>query len=284
MWTGRRAPPSLFFGLAIPAVGAYSGRMSGSYGQFCPIAKASEIFATRWTPLIVREIMTGVHSFHGIHRGLPLIFPGALAARLRELEDHGVIERRPRGADGAGHDYWLTPAGEGLRVGMDALGQGGMTYTHDRIKRSDLDPALLIWGLRKRVDLSTLPDRRAVLRFEFSGVPASRTKFRIMCLILGRSGVDVCMKDPGFAVDLTLRGNIRNYVEVYLGHTKWRDAAGTALQLDGDLQIARAFPVWLRFETVSGRNAPAPHLAARPVPVQTDHSDRLPPRPRGMRA
>jgi len=51
-----------------------------------------------------------------------------------------------------------------------------MTYTHDRIKRSDLDPALLIWGLRKRVDLSTLPDRRVVLRFEFSGVPASRTK------------------------------------------------------------------------------------------------------------
>ena len=161
-----------------------------------------------------------------------------------------MIERRPR-ADGAGHEYWLTPAGEGLRGVMHALGQWGMTYTHDRIKRSDLDPALLIWGLRKRVDLSTLPDRRIVLRFEFSGVPASRTKFRIMWLVLGRSGVDVCMKDPGFAVDLTLRGNIRDYVEVYLGHAKWRDMAGTALQFDGDPQIARAFPVWLRFETVN---------------------------------
>jgi hypothetical protein len=167
---------------------------------------------------------------------------------------------------------------------MHALGQWGMTYTHDRIKRSDLDPALLIWGLRKRVDLSTLPDRRVVLRFEFSGVPASRTKFRIMWLILGRSGVDVCMKDPGFAIDLTLRGNIRDYVEVYLGHTNWRDVAGTALQLDGDLQMARAFPVWLRFETVSGLNAPAPHLSAGPASVQTDHSDRLPSDPSGMRA
>jgi len=226
------------------------GHMSASYGQFCPIAKASEIFATRWTPLIVREMMTGVHSFNDIRRGLPLISRAVLVARLRELEDHGVIERRPR-AGGAGHEYWLTPAGEGLRVVMHALGQWGMTYTHDRIKRSDLDPALLIWGLRKRVDLSTLPDRRVVLRFEFSGVPASRTKFRIMWLVLGRSGVDVCMKDPGFAVDLTLCGNIRDYVEVYLGHTKWRDVAGTALQFDGDLQIARAFPVWLRFETVN---------------------------------
>ena len=75
------------------------GHMSASYGQFCPIAKASEIFATRWTPLIVREIMTGVHSFNDIHRGLPLISRAVLVARLRELEDHGVIERRPRGAE-----------------------------------------------------------------------------------------------------------------------------------------------------------------------------------------
>jgi hypothetical protein len=158
------------------------------------------------------------------------------------------------------------------------------SYTHDRIKRSDLDPALLIWGLRKRVDLSTLPDRRVVLRFVFSGVPASRTKFRIMWLVLRRSGVDVCMKDPGFPVDLTLRGNIRDYVEVYLGHTKWRDVAGAALQFDGDLQIARAFPVWLRFETVNRLNAPARHLSAGRALVLTDHSDRLPSRPRGMRA
>src|SRR6202790_4183706 len=98
--------------------------------------------------------------------------------------------------------------------------------------------------------------------FRRRGVAASRTKFRIMGLILGRSGVDVSMKDPGFAVDLTLRGNIRDYVEVYLGHTKWRDVAGTALQLDSDLQIARAFPVWLRFETVNRLNASDPHLSA----------------------
>src|ERR1700724_2870430 len=256
--------------------------MSVRYAQFCPVAKASEVFAARWRPLILRELMSGMRSFNDIHRGVPLISRAVLVARLRVLEDHGVIERRPR-AEGAGHEYWLTPAGKGLHVVMRALGQWGMTYTHDRIKRSDLDPALLIRRLRKRVDLSTLPDRRVVLRFEFSGVPASRTKFRIMWLVLGRSGADVCMKDPGFAVDLTLRGNIRDYVDVYLGHTKWRDVAGTALQFDGDLQIARAFPVWLRFETVSGRNAPAPRLAARPVPVQTDHSDRLPPPPPGRR-
>jgi DNA-binding HxlR family transcriptional regulator len=238
--------------------------MSASYGQFCPVAKAAEIFATRWTPLIVREVMTGGHSFNDIHRGVPLISRAVLVARLRELESHGVIERRPN-PGGGGHGYWLTLAGEGLRPVMNALGQWGMTYTHDRIKRSDLDPALLIWGLRKRVDPGVLPDRRVVLRFEFSGVPASRTKFRIMWLILARSGVDVCMKDPGYAVDLTLRGNIRDYVEVYLGRTRWRDVAGTALKLDGDPRIARAFPAWMQFKTVtrrSGATAAPDHAAS----------------------
>ena len=247
MWMGRLARPSLFFVLAVPAAGDYVRQMSANYGQFCPVAKASEIFATRWTPLIVRELIAGAHSFNDIHRGVPLISRAVLVARLRELENQGVIERRPR-AGGKGREYCLTPAGEGLRAVIAALGQWGMTYTHDRIKRSDLDPALLIWGLRRRVDVNALPDRRVALRFEFSGVPASRTKFRIMWLILGRSSVDVCMKDPGFAVDLTLRGNIRDYVEVYLGQTKWSDAARAALQLDGDQKIARAFPVWMQLK------------------------------------
>jgi DNA-binding HxlR family transcriptional regulator len=250
-------------------------RMSASYGQFCPVAKASEIFATRWTPLIVRELMMGAHAFNDIHRGVPLISRAVLVARLRELEANGVVERRPR-AGGAGVAYGLTPAGEGLRAVVAALGQWGLAHTRDRIKRSDLDPALLIWGLRRRVDLDALPDRRVVLRFEFSGVPASRTKFRIMWLVLRRSGVDVCMKDPGFAVDLVLRGNIRDWVDVYLGHVKWRDAAGTALQFDGDPRIARALPAWLRFEVASGRKAAAAPAAVRTVAAETDHCGEAP--------
>jgi DNA-binding HxlR family transcriptional regulator len=220
--------------------------MSASYGQFCPVAKASEIFATRWTPLIVRELLAGARTFNEIHRGVPLISRAVLVARLRELQAHGVVEHRPR-ADGAGLHYGLTPAGEALRAVIAALGQWGVVHTQDRIKRSDLDPALLLWGLRARVDVNALPDRCTVLRFEFSGVPASRTKFRIMWLILKRSSVDVCMKDPGFPVDLTLRGNIRDYVDVYLGHARWNDAAGTVLHLDGDRKITKALPVWLRF-------------------------------------
>jgi DNA-binding HxlR family transcriptional regulator len=224
--------------------------MSVSYGQFCPVAKASEILAARWTPLIVRELLTGARTFNSIHRGLPLISRAVLTTRLRELQAEGIVERVPC-AEGAGLQYGLTQAGEDLRPIVAALGKWGMTYIQDRIKCSDLDPALLVWALRKRVDAKALPDRRTVLRFEFSGVPASRTKFKVMWLILRPSSVDVCAKDPGFAVDLTLRGNIRDYVNVHLGQMRWKDAAATAFQFDGDRRIAKALPVWLRFETPS---------------------------------
>lgn len=147
-WTRRQSQPSLFFGLAALSACDYIAAMSARYGQFCPVAKASEIFANRWTPLIVRELLGGALSFNDIRRGLPLISRAVLVGRLRELEDEGVIERRPR-ADAAGQTYKLTAAGEGLRAVVEALGQWGMTYARDRIERSDLDPALLVWGLRK---------------------------------------------------------------------------------------------------------------------------------------
>ncbi|HEY6830946.1 MAG TPA: helix-turn-helix domain-containing protein, partial [Pseudolabrys sp.] len=171
--------------------------------------------------------MSGLHGFNDLLRALPLISRAVLVTRLRELEDNGVIERRPR-ADGSGHDYWLTSAGEALGEVVSALGRWGLAHGRERITRADLDPALLVSGLQRRVDVNGLPNRRIVLRFEFSGVPAGRTKFRIMWLLLDRSGVDICVKNPGFPVDLTLRGDIRDFVMVYLGHAAWRDLAGKA--------------------------------------------------------
>jgi DNA-binding HxlR family transcriptional regulator len=224
--------------------------MLARYGQFCPVAKAAEIFATRWTPLVLRELLAGEHTFNGIYRGVPLISRAVLVARLRELEDHGLLERRPR-KGGTGHEYWLTPAGEDLRPVVCALGHWGWRHTRELIEPDDLDPSLLLYGLCRRADISALPHHRVVLRFEFSGVPASRTKFRIMWLVLQRAGGDVCLKDPGFAVDVILRGDIGDYVAVYLGHEAWSKAAGKTLLLDGDRQIAKQLPVWLQFDKVN---------------------------------
>lgn len=235
--------------------------MGNGYEQFCPIAKASEVFASRWTPLILRELMAGIYSFNDLQRGVPLISRAVLVVRLRELENHGVIERRPN-ANGTGHEYRLTPAGDAFRSVVSELGHWGLVHARDTIKPSDLDPTLLVWGFRKRAILDALPDRRVVLRFEFSGVPASRTKFRILWLILERSGADVCVKDPGFEIDLVFRGNIGDFVNVYLGHALWRDMEGKTLTVDGDRELAKQVPGWIRLDKVVGRDFPVVRTAA----------------------
>jgi hypothetical protein len=116
--------------------------------------------------------------------------------------------------------------------------------------------------LRERADRTALPDRRVVVRFEFSGVPASRTKFRVMWLVLERSGVDVCVKNPGFTVDAVFRGNIADFVAVYLGHVSWRSMAGKALSIEADHQTAGQLPAWLRLDKVLGRDFPPVRPAA----------------------
>jgi DNA-binding HxlR family transcriptional regulator len=234
--------------------------MQNGYGQFCPIAKASEILANRWTPLILRELMADIHSFNDIHRGVPLISRAVLVARLRELENHGIIERRPR-AGGLGHEYWLTPSGDAFRSVLSDLGHWGLIHARD-VKPADLDPTYLLWGFRKRAIFAALPNRRVVVRFEFSGVPANRMKFRILWLILERSGVDVCAKDPGFEVDLVFRGKIADFVKVYLGHARWRDLEGSALTIEGDRTLAKQVPSWLRLDKVVGRDFPVVRPAA----------------------
>ena len=99
--------------------------MTSGYSEFCPIAKASEIFTMRWTPLILRELMCDAHTFNDIHRGVPLISRALLAERLRQLNEHGIVERKPR-PDGAGYEYWLTPAGYAFHDALRALAQWGL--------------------------------------------------------------------------------------------------------------------------------------------------------------
>ena len=199
--------------------------MKGGYGEFCPIAKASEIFATRWTPLVLRELMLGAHNFNDIHRGVPLMSRALLAERLRQLEENGIVEKRAR-AGNPGCEYRLTPSGEAFHDVLRDLSRWGLTHGRDRLSAVDLNPGLLMWRMRKRLDLSALPDHRVVIRFEFSGVPRSRTKLRIMWLILERTGADVCLKDPGFSVDLTVRGDLAIFTRLYLGYLEWNDPGG----------------------------------------------------------
>ena len=56
------------------------------YGQFCPVAKGAEVFAERWTPLVLRELLCGSTHFSDLHRGVPLMSRSLLSLRLKQLE------------------------------------------------------------------------------------------------------------------------------------------------------------------------------------------------------
>lgn len=226
-----------------------------SYGQFCPVAKGAEIVATRWTPLILRELMSGERTFSDIHRGVPAMSRAVLSERLQQLERDGIVMRRAR-PEGSGHDYVLTQAGEALRPVVETLGRWGLIYGRDRIHPKEHDPTVLMWALRRRVDRAALPERRVVVRFSFTGVPRSRTRMQSYWLVLERDGVDVCAKDPGFAIDLTISGPIGELVNVYLGYATWREATRGSLTVEGDRVVARNIESWLQLDRIVGRELP----------------------------
>lgn len=214
--------------------------MSG-YGQYCPIARATELVAERWTPLILRELLCGAHRFSDLERGLPGIPKSILSQRLTRLEHEGVVERRTQpGRQAAG--YWLTAKGRSLEAVVDALGEWGATWAFDAdIRPEELDPKLLMWWIRRRIELESLPPRTVVVRFSFRGV---RTP---MWLVLERPEPSVCLFDPGHDIDLEVDADLAAFYRVWLGRTDFEVAmARGEIVLDGVPAIARAFPVWLQ--------------------------------------
>ena len=103
------------------------------YGQFCPIAKASEILGERWTNLIIREVGAGSEAFNDLRKGLPLLSPSLLSARLKSLEAAGVILRTE---SDQGIRYELTEAGRELKPIILAMGTWGHRWVRSNLART----------------------------------------------------------------------------------------------------------------------------------------------------
>lgn len=216
-----------------------------SYGQFCPVAKACEIFAERWTPLIVRELFMGSRRFSDLHRGVPLMSRTLLSKRLQELEQAGVVERID---SGAGHDlYCLTEAGADLGPIVVQLGQWGKQWTRSSMSSRDLDVGLLMWDMRRRIDSQTIPDERIVVQFLYPDAPIRR---RLWWLILDGKEIDLCLVDPGLESQLQVTTSVKVMTGIWMGDLSY----GMALQ-QGDLTVSgpnelrTRLPSWLRLST-----------------------------------
>jgi len=223
------------------------------YGQFCPVALAAEIFAERWTPLVVRELLCGSVRFNDLQRGVPRMSSALLARRLKELQFAGIVERR-LGASGS-FEYHLTPAGRELFPVVEKLGLWAQRWLrHDLVDTANLDSDLLMWDIRRNV-LARSPPRetRYVAEFRLSGVPVSRRRY---WLVFERGAVDLCYRNPGFDVDLFVEASLRLLTQVWLGHVEINQAIRDGrLRLDGTRDDVRAFKSWF----VLNMFAPAGH-------------------------
>lgn len=190
------------------------------YGQFCPVAKASEIFAQRWTPLIVRELCFGPKRFTELHSGIPMMSRALLVSRLDELEAHGIITTSPLVQ---GKLYRLTPAGEALRPVISLLSEWGSRHGQE-ITVEELDPGAVMFSMRRQVEPQDLPTHELVVRFEFRGLARPFASQRYWWLILRPTDVEVCQRNPDLPVDAVVAADIAGFVETWAGKTGWPDA------------------------------------------------------------
>jgi DNA-binding HxlR family transcriptional regulator len=218
------------------------------YRQFCPIALGAEVFAERWTPLILRELLLGSHRFNELRRGLPRISRNLLTQRLASLERTGLIKRRPR-SNGHGFDYYLTEAGEELRPVVAALGTWGYKWAATELRPDNVDAGLLMWFLRRRVRVENLPEGIVVVRFDFRAEGARSFwlgEQQSFWLVLERPEVDLCVTDPGFEVDLTVSADLPELTRVYLGHVSLRQAIRQgSVEVSGHRDLRSGFPNWI---------------------------------------
>jgi DNA-binding HxlR family transcriptional regulator len=151
-----------------PAVRRCQAGQVRTYGQFCPIARASELLAERWSVIILRNILIGCRTFNEIADGAPGMSRSLLSKRLRELQRAGVVEIRPK-PDGPGSIYTPTPAGQELSDVMLALQRWGAKWAELTPKQAH--PGVVLWSwARGYLRQDRLPRHRVLVRFEYPTV------------------------------------------------------------------------------------------------------------------
>jgi DNA-binding HxlR family transcriptional regulator len=100
------------------------------YDMRCPIARTLDIIGERWTILILRDLVVGgARKFQDFERSLAGISPNTLSARLKRLEDAGIVERRFYEQHPPRAEYVMTEKGKDLRPVLRALLDWGQHHT-----------------------------------------------------------------------------------------------------------------------------------------------------------
>jgi DNA-binding HxlR family transcriptional regulator len=210
--------------------------MGRGYGEYCPIARAAEILAERWTPLVVRNIFVGAHTFSDIHRGCPRMSTTLLSQRLRFLERAQVIERVAAPV-GRGSRYYLTSAGQELAEVVLHMGTWGARWLD--LTPTGYDAGQALWAWAKCVDTDRLPADPVVVRFDIAGDK------HCYWMLLQRPEPEICIRHPGHDENLIVTTDAVTLTNVQTGRLEFAQALKCGqLNLSGPPDLAKAFPTW----------------------------------------
>ena len=199
------------------------------YGQYCPISRTAELLGDRWTIHIIRDLLTGTNRFNELIRGNPGLSRALLTRRLRQLAAAAVIEQLGDGS------YQLTESGRDLEPIVFGLATWGARWAFGEPTTDELDPDLLLWWLHRQLDTTDLPRPRFTVYVPFTDHPSRYW-------IVVEEEASICLADPGFDVDLTLRADRAALYRTYLGHTSLADARRRGdVEMAGSQQAIRAF-------------------------------------------
>jgi DNA-binding HxlR family transcriptional regulator len=211
------------------------------YGQFCPVAKATEIVGERWTLLILRELMLGTCRFNHFQRALSRISPTLLNKRLKYLEARGIIIKKKISGQ-KGYEYRLTPSGKELAPLVETLAVWGMRWARGQMTDAELDVEFLMWDLQRRLQTDQLPDGETVICFRFDELK----QFKHWWLVVNDGEVDLCTQDPGKDVDIYISSSVRGLAEVWKGDVPLRQAlTNGTIKTHGVRMLERSLPKWL---------------------------------------
>jgi DNA-binding HxlR family transcriptional regulator len=215
-----------------------------SYGQFCPVAKAAEVFCERWTALIIRDLANGAMRFSELKRGVPLMSPTLLTRRLRQLEQEGVVERVSSGRGSTDRPtYRLTAAGQELAPAVALLSNWGQRWTRRELAEGEIDLGLLVWALERGVRPDEFGSQRTVVQLVLTDQPRAKQRW---WFVNENGAVQLCVKDPGFEVDLYVEASLPDMIYVWRGDLSLTGAQGEGrLKIHGLARARRAFRAWL---------------------------------------
>jgi DNA-binding HxlR family transcriptional regulator len=215
-----------------------------SYNQFCPVAMAAEILGSRWTLVLLRELVLGSTRFNELRRGVPRMSPALLSKRLKDLEMAGIVTRSQLAGEPGLFEYRLTGAGRDLQAVIEAVGVWGQRWIETEASLQNLDPNLLMWDMRRNIDPTPMPRRRNTIQIIFGDL--KETKRNWWLIVQPGQEVDLCSVDPGFDVDLYLATDLRTMTEIWMGYISIaRAKEQRRLVITGNRQLEADLGAWL---------------------------------------